>query len=384
MLVLHYQTACLGNAARLAWSSYRRDSLVIGLGSGFLLLHEIDVLHTEIAARAEVLATPGVTLLVWTCGFAAAAGAVLGWRAIRSAWFTLARSWLAVLPWPESDRLAAVRWGCLLPGLWQAGFAAACTGILFSWAGLARCAAAAGLGGAAFGIGFVAAVMAATPGADRVFHAASTPALAQSARRQSSFDGMGAWLDAIRPQWCSRWALARLSGRARAGWCVAAIVVSAVGCTIGGAQAWPLPAIAATWLAAHMIFLAMLNVAPLVSPVLRAQPIGFVAAAGGVVRAPLALSCLTFGSGGLAAMAVAGAKLAMFFMAAGLLLGMNLIAGIVAAGLPGKRGLALAVYGLAVALTLYEQLEYGDVIYVCFAAFAAFLFVQGQKAFRGI
>jgi hypothetical protein len=384
LLILHYQAACLGNAARLAWSTYRRDSLVIGVGGGLLFLHEIDVLHSEIAARAVVLARDGATLLLWASGFAAAIGAVLGWRAVRSVRYTLARPWLAVLPWPQTDRRPAVRWGCLLPGLWQAGFAAACTGMLFSWAGWARCAAAAGLGGGAFCIGFLAAVMAAAPEAGDLFQGVREHALAPSAKRKSFVCSLSARLDVIRPQWCSRWALARLSARARLGWCMAAILVGATGCTIGAVQAWPFAAITAGWLAAHMIFLATLNVTPLVSPVLRAQPIGFVAAAAGVARAPLALSCLTFGAGSLAAMAVASARWSMVLIATGLLLGMNLVAGIVSAGLPGKRLLALTVYGLAVALTLYEQLEYGDVIFGCFAAFSAFLFVQGRKAFRGI
>jgi hypothetical protein len=125
-LVLHYQAACLGNAARIAWSRHRRDSLVIGIGGGFLLLHEADVLHSEIAEHAAAMAAHGTSLLIWSCGLAAAAGVALGWRAVGLASFTLARCWLAVLPWPETVRVTAFRWGCLLPGFYQSGLRACC------------------------------------------------------------------------------------------------------------------------------------------------------------------------------------------------------------------------------------------------------------------
>jgi hypothetical protein len=367
-LVLHYQAACLGNAARIAWSRHRRDSLVIGIGGGFLLLHEADVLHSEIAEHAAAMAAHGTSLLIWSCGLAAAAGVALGWRAVGLASFTLARCWLAVLPWP---------------GFYQSGLAAICAGMLFSWASWLTCGAAAGLSGLAFGFGFLAAVMLAKPQVDALAPLTAASPTEPTARRPAP-RSFGTRLDAMRPKWCSRWALARLSAPGRLGWCAAAILLSATGCVIGAVQAWPFAAITASWLAAHMVFLATLNAAPLVSPVLRTQPLAYVAAAAGVLRGPLGLSCLTFTVSGAAAMALAGVPFGMFCAAAGILLCMDLIAGIVSAGLPGTRGLALIVYASSVSLTLYEHLEYGDAIYLCLAAFTAFLFVRGRTIFRGI
>ena len=376
--VWRYQLLLMRNAARQAWACHRRDTLVIALGGGLLLVHEIDVIHIELTEHAAALAKHGMRLLAAGAGMTSVAGILRARRSVRSSASLLSRPWLAPLPWPSETLAQAQLSGCVLPGLAQTLLTAALAALLFSWAGWPQCCAAALLATAAFATGFVTTALA--------MHAPTVGqrpvrAVEPIAPRFTPFATWIAPIDRARPAWCGTWAVAQLRRRSGVLLFGSAAIITAIGCTIAIAQAWPFVAVAADWVAAHMIFLTLLNALPLASPALRPQPIGFVPAAFAMLRIPLVLSLLAFAGAGTISMVATGAPARLVAAASGLLLLANTIAGITAIGLPTQRSLALFVYVSAVLLTLYEQIEYGYAIYGCLAAFTGFMFRQGRRSF---
>jgi hypothetical protein len=378
-LVLRYQRSLLANVARQALTKHRRDTLVIALGGGLLLVHEIDVIHTELASQAAILASHAARLLMAGAAISTVTGILRGRGAMRSAASLLSRPWLKPLPWPAGAWARARLYGCILPALAQTAFTTALAALLYSWTSWPDCCAAALLCAATFTAAFsvTAIAMRHDP------HCNAPASIAESiAMRRSSFATLIAPIDRARPAWCGTWAathLRRLSGILLF---ITVIIVAAIGCTIAIAQARGFVAVSAGWAAAHLIFLTLLNARPLHSPVLRAQPIGFVPAAIAIIRIPFILSLLTFAALGAIAVTAIGAPPSLVAAASALLLLANIIAGITAIGLPTQRKLALFLYASAILLTLYEQLEYGTAIYLCLAAFTALLFLQGRRSFR--
>jgi hypothetical protein len=378
--IARWQKLAARNVVRNAWARQKRDVVAVAAGGAFLTVYEAHSLHIELCAAAPAMAGQWRVLLAGAAALWAWAGWWRGVAAARAARAQLAAAWLAVLPLGAQDRVAATRFGCVLPGLAQAAAMMALGALLASWVDAVTMLAASLAGALVFTGAYAAAVV--WRGDGPMAWDFSGPGAIMSRRAGQRVAALMARIDGARPAWVGTWAVLSRGGRSYTACMAAGLAMAVVGCAIGAAQLWPFAAVAGAALAGHLVFAGTADCRPLLSPVLRISTLGFAPAATAIFRGPLAASCAVGGAGLLLGMFAAGVPPGMAATALAVMLVLNGLFASVACGLPATRGGALALYGAAVLLTAYEHIEYGDAIYLCPAALAVFMCRQGHRGFR--
>jgi hypothetical protein len=380
-LIFRWHIAGLANAALASFRSRPGETLFIAVGAVCLAAYQLGNLYIDLTHEAMPIRLHWARILAIVTAMASLAGLTLATRFTRYAQSRAHAPWLAVLPWSDRSRRRAVR----LAALWLVTPFAALI-FVFVWvAAQATHAPHPGRSACAPFAAFAAACLATTtwhlrPAADT---AAGRP---PPARRPARLPYLLSWLDAPVPRWAGSWALGEAARYLPVWWLVSLLLAGGIAAAVSLAQHWPWPSLIMAILGGHIMFLASLRAAPLLSPVLRAAPVRYGAAWAAMLRLPLALSLAWLICATPPALA---AQSAAWRAVPGVAMGVLLLNALFAAALatvPGSRRQALFLHALGLGLVIQQSLEYGLSYGICAAVLifvlAIILVRQARRRFR--
>jgi len=381
--IFRSQITGAANIARIALNTNPAGTAFIILGGAFLAAYQLASLYVDIAQLADPIRRHWPRIVQTTTVLALPAGYAIGARLTAQAARVATAPWLAVLPWSERAQRRAISqaaiWSCaplasaFLGSAWMAGLAATAPRPLLS-----ACAPTAA---------FASAYAAATA---RKLRSAINPA--QERPRHHSTRGP-AWppalllrLDQQRPSWAGTWAINPSASRPALWWIISLLLAAGIAACITLVQHWPWPSLIVGIIGGHIAFLATLRAAPLLSPVLRAAPLGFATAWAAMLRLPTALSLCGLVCAAPPALA---ASPTAWQSIPGVTLSLLLLNALFAACLattPGSRRQAFVLHTLGLTVIIQQAAEYG-LAYGALAAMlifalSAFLVRKARRRYR--
>ncbi len=351
------------------------EVIFIALAAGFLLAAQLFDFYKDLSYYAVGILDHWRLLagLMLVLGFYA--GVRLGGYALRLA----NQAWLVVLPWPERARRDAAWEAALLVGCVPAALLGGLTLMM---------ADAVGAAPGAWGAGSFACFYLAFAFAARLVTARG--GFGETARDAPEGGSPGVsrllwWFDRAGPRWLGIWGIGRRSGGLALFWMASLVVFGGGAGVIALVQGWTWPALVASVVGGHLVFLASLDMRPLQSAALRCQPIAYGGAVAGLVRLPLTASLAWFGVAGVPAV-VLPAGLSRLPAAALVLVVLNLYFTACLCVVPLSRRQGLVLYAAGVAAVLQQAAEYGVaygwLVAVVVGAIAVYLVSRARLRYR--
>jgi hypothetical protein len=382
-LILRWQITGLANSGAATFRSRPGETLFVALGAACLVAYQLGSLYIDLAHEAAPIRRHWPHILAFGADIAAVAGLAVATHLTRHANSWARAPWLAVLPWNDQARRSDIR----RAALWLATPFAACIFLVVWMAAQATHAPHPLLSSCVPLFAFAAASTAATTWQLRPAAGAGTarPRPVRTSR-PARLQALLAGLDSPSPRWAGSWALGNAAYHLPLWWLASLLLCGGSAAIISLAQHWPWPSLVMAVLGGHVMFLASLRAAPLLSPVLRAAPVRYAAAWAAMLRLPLALSFAWLVCAAPPALAAQGtAWRAVPGAAMGLLL-LNALFAAALASVPGSRRQALCLHALGLGLVLQQTFEYGLSYGICAAvlifALAAILVRRARLRFR--
>ena len=353
--MLRWHVLSLGNALKVIWINNPIRSAFVAAGALFFLAYNVAGVWVSLADSAVPIREHWLSVAAGSLAAAASAGGICGRVTGRWASSRVQAPWLAVLPWPATARVRSARWAALAVG--------ALLALLIAFVGWGACEAVAGphpvfvgvVSGFAFAAPFALAV---TLAGDAASLAERATARSTERTRLSWMRRVTAALDQMTPRWIGLWAQAD-GMRLLSLWWVGSLAVAAVAGVVAVERSWLLPSVVTAIVGGNLAYMVGLRGAPLLSPILRASPVGFGAVWLGLTRLPLALSLAWFGIAALPVLWVSANGGGEALAALLLLLLLNLLFSTAVAVRPASRRQAAVLHGFGLFVIAYQGLQYG-------------------------
>ena len=368
------------NGLRALFNDRKRDLLFIGIGGGVLSIYGWIWAKTILRQNMTIVSLYWSSIVIILGVAVFSLGMVAGGLAARRSVHSLACPWLSVLPWSRTEQKRAVVVSVFITGAVQT---------IMVWLGLWLALAqlkivnpmiiSAGNTALFFtGISLSAGIVLTRPAPSRLASRGPLPRHLLKAH----FDGVIGRLDRASPRWTGWWSVALRLGLIIIVWLGSLVVLGVAGAAASFELHTGIPLLAAGIIGGNISFISSFRCDPLVSPVLRTQPLSYFRSWIAVIRLPMVISFAWFLLPALVALVISKADLPPVLIAASLLCSLNILFAATSASVPYSPRLAACFYTISLAWAAYEYGQLRSLVFIVLAGIMLLFWIRARRRFR--